>query len=86
LAPGFCHLVLALVAAVLTFAESKQLDSVQLVVLQIVSALVVLFFWLVPMIRHVSHRLEVTTHRLVFRTDYSAATGEKILAAGDQWR
>jgi membrane protein YdbS with pleckstrin-like domain len=60
-------LILGLVAAVLTFFESRHLESWQSIVLYVAASVVIFFGWIVPLVRQLVAWVEISTARLVWR-------------------
>lgn len=63
----FALLALFLAAAILSYVSNRVVDQWVLYSAYIVSALLALFFWLIPTIRHLNFYVELTTSRLIVR-------------------
>lgn len=63
----FALLALFLAAAILSYVSNRVVEQWVLYAAYIVSALLALFFWLMPTIRHLNFYVELTSSRLIVR-------------------
>jgi membrane protein YdbS with pleckstrin-like domain len=63
----FALLALFLAAAILSYVSNRVVDQWVLYSAYVVSAVLALFFWLIPTIRHLNFYVELTTSRLIVR-------------------
>lgn len=63
----FALLALFLAAAILSYVSNRVVDQWVLYSAYVASALLALFFWLIPTIRHLNFYVELTTSRLIVR-------------------
>lgn len=60
-------IALFLAAAILSYVSNRVVDQWVLYAAYLVSAVLALFFWLIPTIRHLNFYVELTTSRLIVR-------------------
>ncbi len=63
----FALLALFLAAAILSYVSNRVVDQWVLYAAYVVSAVLALFFWLIPTVRHLNYYVELTTSRLIVR-------------------
>lgn len=63
----FALLALFLAAAILSYVSNRVVEQWVLYAAYVVSALLALFFWLIPTIRHLNFYVELTSSRLIVR-------------------
>jgi len=63
----FALLALFLAAAILSYVSNRVVDQWVLYAAYFVSAVLALFFWLIPTVRHLNFYVELTTSRLIVR-------------------
>lgn len=69
---------LFIAAAILAFFTSRKLETWQLYALEIVVALIAFFLWLVPVIRHLSFYVDLTSSRLIKRDGLFNGKGREV--------
>jgi membrane protein YdbS with pleckstrin-like domain len=63
----FALIALFLAAAILSYVSNRVVEQWVLYAAYFVSAVLALFFWLIPTIRHLNFYVEITTSRLIVR-------------------
>jgi membrane protein YdbS with pleckstrin-like domain len=63
----FALIALFLAAAILSYVSNRVVEQWVLYAAYLVSAVLALFFWLIPTIRHLNFYVEITTSRLIVR-------------------
>jgi len=63
-------LILGLTVGALAFFENRKIDSWLTLTLNVTAAVLVFFAWMLPLARHLSRWLEVSTNRLVWRDGF----------------
>lgn len=63
----FALLALFLAAAILSYVSNRVVEQLLLYSAYVVAAVLALFFWLIPTIRHLNFYVELTTSRLIVR-------------------
>ena len=63
----FALIALFLAAAILSYVSNRVVEEWVLYAAYFVSAVLALFFWLIPTIRHLNFYVEITTSRLIVR-------------------
>lgn len=75
------NFVLFMVAAAIGLSAGKLSQSWQIYTLWSIAGALTFFFWLVPVLRYLGNRVELTTVRLVYRSGlFGARSGEIALA------